>query len=124
MTFKRSHAFYQRLQLGGFSTTSPQRVEDVIIIGAGLAGLAAGTLLFHLLKIASWEMAHTLIKSPLSCVLLEARDRVGGRVDTRREWGSVINLGARYSAFSIQDDVLNKKLDSWHGWKSLVRFGA
>lgn len=37
---------------------------DVIVIGAGLAGLAA---------------AHRIINSGLSCIILEARDRVGGR---------------------------------------------
>ena len=40
---------------------------DVAIIGAGAAGLGA---------------AHALKKSKLSCIVLEARDRVGGRAHT------------------------------------------
>ena len=40
---------------------------DVAIIGAGAAGLGA---------------AHALKDSGLSCVVLEARDRVGGRAHT------------------------------------------
>ena len=47
-------------------TTLPSEV-DVAIIGAGAAGLGA---------------AHALKQSNLSCVVLEARDRVGGRAHT------------------------------------------
>ena len=47
-------------------TTLPSEV-DVAIIGAGAAGLGA---------------AHALKKSNLSCVVLEARDRAGGRAHT------------------------------------------
>ncbi|KAJ8118392.1 hypothetical protein ONZ43_g3997 [Nemania bipapillata] len=41
-----------------------KEATDVVIIGAGLAGLSA---------------AHDVLKSGLSCVVLEARDRVGGK---------------------------------------------
>lgn len=46
--------------------TSQAKVEavDVAIIGAGLAGLSA---------------AHDILRAGLSCVILEARDRVGGK---------------------------------------------
>src|SRR5882757_10873317 len=47
-------------------TTLPSEV-DVAIVGAGAAGLGA---------------AHALKKSNLSCIVLEARDRVGGRAHT------------------------------------------
>jgi len=56
---------------------------DVIIIGAGVAGLAA---------------ARALAEAGRSVLILEARDRVGGRVWTRREidMAAPIELGAEF----------------------------
>ncbi|MGH7805108.1 MAG: FAD-dependent oxidoreductase, partial [Candidatus Binatia bacterium] len=59
------------------------RQVDSIVIGAGLAGLAA---------------AARLADAGRSVLLLEARDRIGGRVWTRRddELGAAIELGAEW----------------------------
>lgn len=56
---------------------------DVLIIGAGAAGLAA---------------ASELVRSNLRVLLLEARDRIGGRIWTRREPGfpAPIEYGAEF----------------------------
>ena len=56
---------------------------DVIVIGAGAAGLCA---------------AGELVKAGRSVLLLEARDRVGGRIWTRREPGfpAPMELGAEF----------------------------
>lgn len=54
---------------------------DVIIVGAGVAGLTAA----RLLEIAGRR-----------CVLVEARDRIGGRVSTDRSDGRVTDLGASW----------------------------
>jgi monoamine oxidase len=55
------------------------RRADVLVVGAGLAGLRA----------------HALLRTKgLSSIVLEARDRVGGRVLTRRVGGAAIELGA------------------------------
>jgi len=58
-----------------------QKEVDVIIIGAGLSGLAAG-----------WE----LTKHGKSFTILEARHRVGGRILTITHEGSTIDLGAQW----------------------------
>ena len=56
---------------------------DVVIIGAGAAGLAA---------------ASTLLRRGLSIIVIEARDRIGGRVHTIRPPGAPlpIELGADF----------------------------
>src|SRR5688500_3746041 len=54
---------------------------DVIVIGAGAAGLAC---------------AYELSRNDVKVVLLEARTRVGGRVNTVQTRGLPIELGAEY----------------------------
>jgi monoamine oxidase len=57
--------------------------SDVIIVGAGLAGLAA---------------AEKLIYYGYSVTILEAQDRIGGRVKTEKEYFSniAVDLGAQW----------------------------
>ncbi|WP_189011203.1 flavin monoamine oxidase family protein, partial [Deinococcus malanensis] len=62
---------------------TPHQSADVIIVGAGLAGLTA---------------AYTLAQSGIRVVVLEARDRVGGRTLTRSDdQGPSVDLGATWS---------------------------
>lgn len=59
-----------------------QKSTDVIVIGAGFAGIAA---------------AKKLNAAGKDFVLLEARDRIGGRVETQmRDCGAQIELGAQW----------------------------
>ncbi|KAF2162488.1 hypothetical protein M409DRAFT_69082 [Zasmidium cellare ATCC 36951] len=73
-----------------FGHPKPEQV-DVAVVGAGLSGLAA---------------AQKLIDSGKRVAVIEARDRVGGRVDNKKlKNGSVTELGAAFIG-PTQDRVL------------------
>jgi monoamine oxidase len=57
------------------------QTADVLVIGAGIAGLAA---------------ARALTDAGLRVKVLEARDRIGGRVNTSTELGIPVDLGASW----------------------------
>ncbi|MEO7020505.1 MAG: flavin monoamine oxidase family protein [Ktedonobacteraceae bacterium] len=64
------------------SSALPTRQADVVIIGAGLAGLTA---------------ARELVKAGVDVVVLEARDRVGGRTYSRATSdGTILDLGGQW----------------------------
>jgi monoamine oxidase len=60
--------------------TQPE-THDVLIVGAGISGLAA---------------ARTLAEAGLRVLLLEARNRIGGRILTQRIGDAVLELGAEF----------------------------
>lgn len=60
---------------------SAVRSADVIVVGAGIAGLRAAELLQGAGK---------------SVIVIEARDRIGGRIFTDRSWGVPLDMGASW----------------------------
>ncbi len=70
---------------------------DTIVVGAGVSGLTAARL---------------LTESGQTVVVLEARDRVGGRVHTERESGRVTDLGASW-IHGITDNPLADLVQGW-----------
>jgi len=71
--FNPSYAIQQK--------TSASLQYDVIIVGAGISGLSA---------------AQNLIKHHNKILVLEARNRVGGRIWSKHSWGATIDLGASW----------------------------
>ncbi|MGH9428407.1 MAG: FAD-dependent oxidoreductase, partial [Terriglobia bacterium] len=64
------------------SESGPIPSRSIIVVGAGIAGLAA---------------ARVLHDRGLAVVVLEARDRLGGRIYTDRSWDDVcLDLGASW----------------------------
>jgi len=64
---------------------------DVIVVGAGVAGLAA---------------AADLVSAGVSVVVLEARNRTGGRVYTVDSPGGAVEMGAQWSAPPLSSPLL------------------
>ena len=66
------------------TSTSTALKKTVAIIGAGVSGLQA---------------ARTILSHPnadsYNVIVFEARDRIGGRVDTKRKWGFPLDYGIR-----------------------------
>jgi monoamine oxidase len=64
-------------------TRQPERAADVIVIGAGVSGL---------------EAARRLVRRGLEVIVLEARPRAGGRIDTHHlpAWPAPVEAGAEF----------------------------
>jgi phytoene dehydrogenase-like protein len=56
-------------------------VERVVVVGAGIAGLTVANALAH---------------AGVECVVVEARDRIGGRLHTVNVAGSLVDLGGSW----------------------------
>lgn len=68
--------------LGGLAVASqPEQAIDVVVIGAGLAGLAC---------------AQQMVRAGRKVVVLEGRQRIGGRVWSEQRHGCAIDLGASW----------------------------
>jgi len=63
--------------------SASSKKKTVAVIGAGVSGLqAARTILTH------------PSSSAFSVIIFEARNRIGGRVDTRRHWEVPLDYGS------------------------------
>ncbi|OBA62440.1 monoamine oxidase [Mycobacterium sp. 1100029.7] len=87
--------------------------KSILVVGAGMAGLAAAQSLVD----AGWPVR-----------LLEARDRIGGRVCTNRDWGVPIEMGASWIHGTTNDPLMElaRKAQAqviptdYYGWAKLA----
>lgn len=63
---------------GPTSVSGPESRKKVIVVGAGISGLRAASLLYQ---------------NGVDVVILEARDRIGGRIFTSRKDGYAKDIG-------------------------------
>ncbi|KAG9506524.1 hypothetical protein J7337_000056 [Fusarium musae] len=82
------------------SISSINKIFDVIVIGAGYAGLAA---------------ARDLSQLNHSVLLIEARDRIGGRTYTAKKDGMKDLCESQYLADTLEDSFTR-----WEGLGSLI----
>ena len=107
-------------------------MPSIIIVGAGVAGLAA---------------ARRLVHAGYAVTVLEARNRLGGRIHTLRNpaFPTAVELGAEFihgkpgeiwnivqgqrlvlgslegDNWCSEDDVLRRCNDFWHRWEKVAR---
>ncbi|MBX9788350.1 MAG: flavin monoamine oxidase family protein [Pirellulales bacterium] len=88
---------------------------DVIVVGAGLAGLCA---------------ARQLVHRGVSCAVVEARDRVGGRTLSHRLGGDTIDLGGQWIGprqnriRGLVQELGIATFPQFHGGKKLLSWGG
>jgi monoamine oxidase len=63
-----------------------KRAKTVVVVGAGAAGLQAANLLMQ---------SDAFLDGHIDVIVLEARDRTGGRIYTDKRWGVPIDHGSR-----------------------------
>ncbi|MBI3840111.1 MAG: flavin monoamine oxidase family protein [Planctomycetia bacterium] len=88
---------------------------DVLVIGAGLAGLCAGRY---------------LVRRNVSCTVIEARERVGGRTQSQRLGNDTVDLGGQWigpmqSRLKALTDELNvATFPQYHDGRKLLSWGG
>jgi monoamine oxidase len=81
-----------------------QDSKTVVVVGAGAAGLQAANILLE---------SKGYLSGRLKVVVLEGRDRVGGRICADTRWGGIpFDLGIRTSFVTDK----RSKLDSRHAF--------
>ncbi|WP_420715901.1 flavin monoamine oxidase family protein [Mycobacterium sp. 663a-19] len=91
----------------------PPDTKSVLVVGAGMAGLAAARALAD----AGWPVR-----------VIEARARIGGRVDTNRDWGTPLEMGASWIHGTTDNPLMDLAQRAraqlvptdYHGWAKLA----
>ena len=91
----------------------PPDAKSVLVVGAGMAGLSAARSLAD----AGWPVR-----------VIEARDRIGGRVYTSRDWGVPLEMGASWISGTLDNPLMElaRKAQAqliptdYYGWAKLA----
>nr|WP_244168001.1 NAD(P)/FAD-dependent oxidoreductase [Mycobacterium paraffinicum] len=91
----------------------PPDTRSILVVGAGMAGLSAARFLTD----AGWPVR-----------VIEARDRIGGRVHTDRDWGAPLEMGASWIHGTADNPLLELARQAraqlvttdYYGWAKLV----
>ncbi len=92
---------------------APPDTRSVLVVGAGMAGLAAARSLAD----AGWPVR-----------VIEARDRIGGRVYTDRDWGVPLEMGASWIHGTTDNPLVElarqahaqRVTTDYYGWAELA----
>jgi phytoene dehydrogenase-like protein len=79
-----------------------EHIYDVIVIGAGISGIGASS---------------TLSKAGRDYIILESRDRIGGRIYSKKLDGVNIDIGASFVHSPLNDNLITKVIEDI-GWKT------
>lgn len=77
-------------------------VKTVVVVGAGAAGLQAANILLE---------SGPFLKGRMKIIVLEARDRIGGRISIDRKWNIPFDSGI---LDFDSDSNFRSELDSWN----------
>jgi monoamine oxidase len=97
----------------GSAHRPPPDAKSVLVVGAGMAGLSAARSLAD----AGWPVR-----------VIEARDRIGGRVYTNRDWGVPLEMGASWISGTSDNPLMElaRKAQAqliptdYYGWAKLA----
>jgi phytoene dehydrogenase-like protein len=79
-----------------------EHIYDVIVIGAGISGIGASSI---------------LTKAGRDYIILESRDRIGGRIYSKKLDGVNIDIGASFVHNPLNDNLITKVIEEI-GWKT------
>lgn len=94
-------------------TKDTEDAKAVLVVGAGMAGLSAARSLAD----AGWPVR-----------VIEARDRIGGRVYTNRDWGIPLEMGASWIQGTVDNPLMELAARAgaqlvptdYYGWAKLA----
>jgi monoamine oxidase len=96
-------------------TVTGTEQADVVVIGAGFAGLTA---------------ARTIAETERSALVLEARDRVGGRTESVTVAGTVVDLGGAWAGptqdhlYRLAEEMGVEHFPQWHRGAPVILHGG
>lgn len=80
-----------------------ERVHGAVVIGCGIAGVAA-----------SWQLS----SAGIDHIILESRERIGGRIAEQYFQGKAVHTGASFTHCPDENNRVAQLVREW-GWKTV-----